>query len=256
MNLLKTLRADSKVVSVVGSGGKSTYLLALARELATTPAPSAEKNVLLLTTTHMVAPKELPYLEDPTEDELAQTLEELSCSTKALNPVLCIGKTTGELTCEGQPKICAPTLPMATLTKHARYLLIEADGSKRLPLKLHAAHEPVVPPRSDTCICIVGASGFMQPAGTVLHRWDSRGQAFGISQDTVMTPELTAKLMAQEISRGVFKPDVLIVNQAEDEERLQEATQFCRTLLELHPNIVCFAGSLQSSQLGSIEHQS
>lgn len=271
MNLLKTLRADSKIVSVVGSGGKSTYLCALAHELAhkSSPTPThaptvlththgpyapADKNVLLLTTTHMVAPSDFPYLEDPSEEELATTLATLSHKAAPLNPVLCIGKTTSQLTPEGQPKITAPSLPVATLARYARYLLIEADGSKRMPLKLHAAHEPVVPPESDTCICIVGASGFMHPASQVLHHWDSRGQDFGITHDTLMTPELVARLIADEIARGVLQPDVLVVNQTDTKELQQIATDFCQALKRSFPSIKSYVGTLRPPNDPKISH--
>lgn len=254
MNLLKTLRADSKIVSVVGSGGKSTYLCALAHELARTPSSSAEKNVLLLTTTHMVAPSDFPYLEDPSEEELTTTLATLSHKAAPLNPVLCIGKTTSQLTPEGKPKITAPSLPLATLARYAHYLLIEADGSKRMPLKLHADHEPVVPPESDTCICIVGASGFMQPASQVLHRWDSRGQDFGITHDTLMTPELVAKLIADEIARGVLQPDVLVVNQMDTKALQQITIDFCKALKRSFPSIKSYVGTLRPPNDPKISH--
>ena len=43
-------------------------------------------------------------------------------------------------------KFSAPELTFRTLCALADYVIVEADGSKRLPLKAHAAHEPVIPP--------------------------------------------------------------------------------------------------------------
>lgn len=41
----------------------------------------------------------------------------------------------------------------------ADYTLVEADGSKGLPLKAHAPHEPVIPPQSNQTILVLGAEG-------------------------------------------------------------------------------------------------
>ena len=59
MNLADLLRTDSGVLSVVGSGGKSTLVNELARELGCT--------VVIATSTHMLASEGCPLLLDPTE---------------------------------------------------------------------------------------------------------------------------------------------------------------------------------------------
>ena len=125
------------VVSVIGSGGKTTLLSTLAREL---PGP-----VILCTTTHMFPFSEYPLISGD--------------DAGALNAAL----ARSRVVCLGQPgkdgKLTAPALSFSLLRELASWVLVEADGSKRLPLKAHASYEPVIPPESSHTILVAGASG-------------------------------------------------------------------------------------------------
>lgn len=46
----------------------------------------------------------------------------------------------------------------------ADYTLVEADGSAGKPFKGHEKHEPVLPPRRNTTILVLGADGFAVPS--------------------------------------------------------------------------------------------
>ncbi len=48
----------------------------------------------------------------------------------------------------------------------ADLVLVEADGSRRLPVKVPGPNEPVVPKNSDMVLCVLGLSS-----------WAARGQA-------------------------------------------------------------------------------
>ena len=52
----------------------------------------------------------------------------------------------------------------------ADFVLVEADGSKRLPAKAHETWEPVLPSQRTRTICVVGASAFGQPIRQAAHR--------------------------------------------------------------------------------------
>jgi probable selenium-dependent hydroxylase accessory protein YqeC len=53
----------------------------------------------------------------------------------------------------------------------ANTILVEADGAARKSLKAPAAHEPVIPSRSDLCIGIMGLDAIGQPLSeAVVHR--------------------------------------------------------------------------------------
>lgn len=97
-------------------------------------------------------------------------------------------------------------------------MIVEADGSKRLPLKAHAPHEPVIPPEANQTILVVGASGFGRPMRESVHRALIAAQALGVSEETVVTPELWAKFLNLEALHTR-----VLVNQAENEPERQTA---------------------------------
>ena len=135
MQLYERLGVPCGVTAVIGSGGKTTLLSALSRELPGT--------VILTTTTHILPFEGVPLLTAPTEDEVRAAL--------ARSRVLCLGTPAPE------SKLTAPSLPFSLLEQLADYVLVEADGSRRLPLKAHAPHEPVIPKEAGCVLCVVGA---------------------------------------------------------------------------------------------------
>jgi probable selenium-dependent hydroxylase accessory protein YqeC len=115
------------------------------------------------------------------------------------------------------------------------YVLVEADGSKGLPLKAHGSHEPVVPEDTDHLIWVVGASGFGRPAGEVLHRPEHFITEAGrsIDADVIVSPEMYAYHMARETerlakSRGNWKRLTVLINQVDrsNDETADKARRF------------------------------
>ena len=148
MDFPKLLGLRPGVTAVIGSGGKTSLLRRLAEELPGT--------VLLCTTTHIRPFEEYPLLTAPTPEDIRKAL--------TAHRVLCLGTP-----CENG-KLTAPSLSVETLATLADYVLVEADGSRQLPLKAHEAHEPVIPAVSRQVICVVGASGFGKPIRESVHR--------------------------------------------------------------------------------------
>ncbi|MBQ9837433.1 MAG: putative selenium-dependent hydroxylase accessory protein YqeC, partial [Oscillospiraceae bacterium] len=146
MKLYELLQIKPGVTALMGSGGKTSLMYHLAGEL------SKKHKVLLTTTTHIRVPDHIP---------LATTREELD-SLFAQRNVVCAGTLSEE------GKLTAPTFDGWETA--AEYVLVEADGSRNLPLKAHADHEPVIPEGCQNTICVVGASGFNQPMRMVCHR--------------------------------------------------------------------------------------
>lgn len=52
----------------------------------------------------------------------------------------------------------------------ADYTLVEADGSAGKPFKGHEKYEPVLPPRRNTTVLVLGADGFGRPISVAAHR--------------------------------------------------------------------------------------
>ena len=191
MGLAEELEIGRGITAVIGSGGKTSLLDALAREL--------DGTVVLTTTTH-VLPFGCPVLTDADERAVEQAFW--------YSRVVCVGTPTGD----GSGKLAAPRLKMRTLSVLADYVLVEADGAARHPLKAHADFEPVIPAGADRVVQVVGASGFGQPVAQAVHRPEVFCKLAGCGDADVATPELVARAIAHEHARGL-RADVLLVSQ-------------------------------------------
>lgn len=69
MQLRRMLGIQPGLTAIIGGGGKTTLLYALARELSQTA------RVIVCTTTHILPPEHLPCLTDGTETEIRRTLK-------------------------------------------------------------------------------------------------------------------------------------------------------------------------------------
>lgn len=189
MGLAELLGAGRGVTSVIGSGGKTSLLAALARELSGT--------VVLTTTTHILPFEGVPLLVSPTADNVRAALAE--------SRVICAGSRD-----EKNGKLVTPSLGIDALATLADYVLVEADGARRLPLKAHATWEPVIPACSNRTIVVFGASGLDHPVSEKVHRPELFCQLAGCAPDDAATPELVARAANAEALA-----DIALVNQAE-----------------------------------------
>lgn len=176
MQLYERLGVPCGVTAVIGSGGKTTLLRTLSRELPGT--------VILTTTTHILPFEGVPLLTAPPEDEVRAALTR--------SRVLCLGTPAAE------GKLTAPSLPFSLLEQLADYVLVEADGSRRLPLKAHAPHEPVIPKEAGRVLCVVGARGFDRPIREAVHRPEQFCNLTGARLDEPVSPALAARALAAE----------------------------------------------------------
>ena len=161
-NLASTLKIEPGITAIIGSGGKSTLLKTLGLELM-----RAGGRVLLCTTTHMFPVAGVPW--DGSSRRLGAApwkpgaLHVPGCTCEA-----CAGMSRGSICQAGvldpeTGKLSAPAEPLNELAQRFDYVLAEADGSKRLPLKAHAAWEPVIPAITANVVWVVGASGLGKP---------------------------------------------------------------------------------------------
>ena len=206
MSLCENLHIEPGITAIIGSGGKTTLLARLAEELPGT--------VVLTTSTRI-----LPFPGIPT----------VAC------PPL-----PARVSCVGEPvdggKLAAPTCGFDELAAAADYVIVEADGSRRLPLKAHAPWEPVIPEGSTQTILVVGASGFGRPVGSAVHRPEIFCALAGCSADDAATPELVARVIRSEALA-----DRLIINQADTPELLGLACELGERV-----GLPYWAGSLQA----------
>ena len=215
--LWEQLEIKRGILCLTGSGGKTTLAHELARQLPGT--------VLFCTTTRIWPSETLPVLKTPTEAEIRRALAE--------HRAICAGVPAE------RGKLAALPLPMAQLRQLADYVVVEADGSKGLPLKAHLSYEPVIPPETARTILLLGASGFGQPIAEAAHRPERFAELCGAAVGDAATPERVARVLARE---GGF--DTVVVNQVTDEARLEAARCLAGRLA-----VPVFAGEVQNGML-------
>jgi probable selenium-dependent hydroxylase accessory protein YqeC len=185
------------VTAVIGGGGKTTLLRTLGEELA------REHTVLLCTTT-----KILPFPGLP----CARTGEELDGLRQTCR-LLCAGAPV-----PGTEKLGPLEIPMAQLAGWFDYVLVEADGAARRPIKAHAPHEPVIPAETGQTILVVGASGFGHPIAQAAHRPALYARLADVSEADPVTPAAEAAVILAEGLQDRF-----FINQVESEQDRENA---------------------------------
>lgn len=169
------------IQAVVGSGGKTTLIHRLAAE-----ARAQGKKVLVTTTTYMRI--EPDTLQSGETAPILQALEEKGYAMAGL--------PLGEKICALPPDVYQAACAAADL------VLIEADGSRSLPLKFPREQEPVIPDNTDEILVVCGLNGLGRPAREVCHRLDLVTACLGISENTVITPVHVQRL----VTEGYLKP--------------------------------------------------
>ncbi|MDO4564472.1 MAG: selenium cofactor biosynthesis protein YqeC [Clostridia bacterium] len=211
MLLSRLLEIEKGVTAVIGSGGKTTLIETLARE------NQASKRVIITTTTHIRPPEGVPLLENarPFSDSL-----------------VCMGRKNEE------GKLCCVPEGVEAMLPLADYIFVEADGSRRLPIKAHAAHEPCIPACANKTVLVVGASGFMRPIFEVVHRKEIFCALTGLKESDLVTPEALAAIICKEALS-----DLVFINQVEDDASLD----FSKRLKRLLP-LPVYAGALMKEE--------
>lgn len=176
MDISALLGVERGVTALIGGGGKTTLMYTLAEKLR------HRGTVVVTTSTHIQRPEQYPVLT--AADDVAAALAE--------HGAVCVASESPE------GKLCAPALSFEALAALADFVLVEADGSKRLPLKAHAPHEPVIPVNARRIIYVVGADGFGRPIRQVCHRPERYAALCGAAEDDLVTPALEAKVLHAE----------------------------------------------------------
>lgn len=191
-------RDASFPIAAVGSGGKTSCLFALAqRHLA------QGRSVLLTTTTHMRQTEAAFWCSDLTGLE-----RRLTETGFLFTGVPVPGGKLGAL----------PTEHYTALSHLAQVTLVEADGSRGLPLKMPASWEPALPPETGHVLVLLGLSGLGQPLRQVCHRWELAAQALDCGGETTVTPDLAARLLELAYLRPLKAqglPFTVLLNQAD-----------------------------------------
>lgn len=221
------------VLSLVGAGGKTSLLFHLAHALARTG-----KRVLTTTTTKIFAPtpeqSQTILIDDDPEAILLRASTRLQTTNHITAAAHCIenGKLHG----------FAPEAIRAFRESGLfDWILVEADGAARRPLKAPAGHEPVVPPDTTVLVAVAGLEVIGQPLSEEsVFRSALAAPLMGLAVGEIITESALARLFAHP--SGCFKeaPPLarrfIFLNKADSPERCECAARVAEHLRTLeHP---------------------
>jgi probable selenium-dependent hydroxylase accessory protein YqeC len=181
--------SSGDMAAFVGAGGKSSAILAIADELL-----EAGKTVLAVPTTKMLvneAEKIGPLVTSEDADELRAKAGE-ALSGGASRVVVGSGLLSKNRVGGVEPAVVSSLAPLADV------VLVEADGSRRRPIKGTAGHEPVLPEAATLVVAVGNISAFGMPVDEEhVHRPELFSKLTGIGAGQSITARAFARALAE-----------------------------------------------------------
>lgn len=210
---------EKSIISFVGGGGKTTSIYTLANELS-----CIGKKVLVTTTTHMHMPKDYINFKG-SMDEIKERFKTTNLITVGIK--------------DRDKKISSIGEEIAvTLIEYCDFLLIEADGSKMLPLKAPANHEPVILKNTTMIIGIAGIDSLSKSIKDICHRPEYVCKILGKNYEDKINEEDIAILLSSKNGQKKYidkcnNPEYrAIINKVDNKELLSCAEKICIYLKE------------------------
>ena len=205
---------NSHVTAIVGGGGKSSLMAALGKEY------------------HRRGETVIMTLPPPTSARPGR-MATWATSAAVLGSLLasCRLMTVGTMS---EERKFGPSPLLEQLPELADRVIIEADGTKGLPLKVPNDREPVIPAFADAVIAVAGLSALGRPLGEVCHRPELAKLRFDLEPDQIVTPELMAMLLSSPLAQRKdvgSRPYAVLLNQA-DRARPDEIAALATLLLQ------------------------
>lgn len=177
-----------EVVALVGGGGKTTAMFRVAREIV-----EQGGRALTTTTTHIFGGQ---IAQAPGHVRVADaTQERVSDALATHRHVLIVGATDPETGRAGG--VSRELFGRLRAWCPGVCIVNEADGSRRLPFKAPAGHEPVIPVETTLVVPMVGADVFGQALDAEhVHRPELVSALSGAPVGTPITPEIVAGVLA------------------------------------------------------------
>jgi probable selenium-dependent hydroxylase accessory protein YqeC len=212
-NLFDISLDKKELISFVGGGGKTTTLFKLSKELK-----QKGKRVLVTTTTAIYFPHKEDYdkIIIGDSDKVIEKLRNIKNGT-----ITIVGaKISKENKLKGIKKEIIDDIYNKDMFD---YILVEADGSKRKPIKAPAEHEPVIPINNYKTIGVIG----LDALGTEIkeenvHRPEIFCSITGSKINDIINEEKILKLVLDK--EGLFKGSAkyskryVLLNKMDDEK--------------------------------------
>lgn len=205
------------VICLVGAGGKTSLMFRLARELA-----ASGDRVLTTTTTKISEQEAIRNSSEIVTGSVRALLSQAGDNRQSSTGMTAArGGYAGKLT-----GFDARDIDRLWQSGLFDWIIVEADGAARLPLKTPDAHEPVIP---DSCDWVVGVAGLTAFGKPLSDQWVFRLKLFARLTGLELGSPITAAAIATSICHpgGIFKGAprtsrrVVFLNQADTPERVQ-----------------------------------
>jgi len=181
--------ASGDVAAFVGAGGKSSAMLTVADELA-----QAGMNVLVAPTTKMLvseAQRVGPLVTSEDAGERRMKAKE-ALSNAASGVVVGSGLLSKSRVGGVEPADISSLAPLADV------VLVEADGSRRRPIKGTADHEPVLPHAATLVVAVGSIRAFGAPVDEEhVHRPEHFSRLTGVGAGQSITARAFARALAE-----------------------------------------------------------
>lgn len=176
------------IYAVVGSGGKTSLVHRMAEEYR-----KEGKKVFVTTSTHMAIEPDTLLTDDA--EKIIREMEEKGYVMAGLPE----GKRIHELSPETYERVC----------QHADVVLVEADGSNRLPVKYPNSTEPVIYDNVQEILVVCAPHAIGKRLGNVAFRKDLVLACLQVSEDEKVTAAHIQKLVREGYMKnlGAKYPD-------------------------------------------------
>lgn len=244
MKLIDGIRITNESrIAFVGAGGKSTCMFRLAHQW--------QGNCIVSTSTHL-AVSQTKFAD---HHIIIQKISDLDALGERLPQGITL--LTGPLL--DNQRVDGLTDEMFTKVayladKHQVPLLIEADGSRRLPLKAPATHEPAIPPNINTVVVVAGLRGLGKILGkTYVHRPELFSERAELEIGEEIEVSHILKLLKhpegglKNIDDGIQK--IILLNQSDTSQLVIIASKMAKDLLEKYDEVVVSCLNKQNDEV-------
>lgn len=203
-------------IAAVGAGGKTSLLRALAAEYR-----MQGRKPVVTTTTHILKEDSPAFIENPAMEELTDILEREGWVF------------TGGKADKGRAGILPENILRQVLGLPCP-VLIESDGARMLPVKIPAAHEPVVLPQTTCVLSVYGLDALGKRIGETAFRPELMAGFLGKCPKDVLEPRDIALLAESPAAgrKGVGRDMeyVVVLNKADNRKRCEMAVEIWSAL--------------------------
>ena len=228
---------NREMICTVGGGGKTTALLRLGKELL-----NSKKRVLLTTTTKMYVPQQ--------QDILTIVKQEADIMN---NPEILTGDEKLKIWGRG---ICKPvgdnkkilgvkcsSLDHLFEQDIIDYILVEADGARKKPIKAPAGYEPCIPKKTTIVLGLIGIDAVGKTLNEEnFHRVDIFIREKGFIANSIINTDMVTTLINWE--QGLFKNvmpgarKILVINKIDNLQRQNAAKEIAHKLLNQKTGVI------------------